>query len=524
VIHRDLKPHNALLDDDGRVRVTDFGIARAGASDMTLTGSIMGTAQYLSPEQAQGHAVGETSDLYSVGVILYELLTGAVPFQGETAVAIAFKQVSADPQPPSALNPAVPAGLDAIVLRALAKDPARRFANADEFLAALARERSLLPAPVAAAASSVLVGGPPRGDGDGGPPHGAPGALLLAPARPLDDRTGPAEQPPGRRRRTLLAALAAALVAAGVVLALLLAGPAAKIAVPGVVGQTEQSAASRLRSAGLTPVVSTGVSNSVAIGLVLSQSPQRGARVAKGSRVSIVVSNGPSSAAVQSVEGQPAARALARLRAAGFKPTTKSQPSATVARGLAIGTDPPAGTVALVGSAVTVLVSSGPAQVRVPDVLGESQTAAEAAITSAGLEVGAVSSTASSQSAGSVVAQSPRGGTSLASGSKVSLTVARAATEVTVPGVVGEDEARAAAALGAVGLTPKIASERTGDASKVGTVLRQSPAGGRRVRKGASVTLTVGIEGPQTTPSTTPTTPPSTTTTTTPPAPASPAG
>src|SRR6195256_4278636 len=155
VIHRDLKPHNVILDEDGRARVTDFGIARAGASDMTLTGSIMGTAQYLSPEQAQGHAVSESSDLYSVGVILYELLTGVVPFEGETAVAIAFKQVAAEPRPPSALNPGVPATLDAIVLRALAKAPAHRFADAGQFIAALQQERAALPASTGAA---VLVG------------------------------------------------------------------------------------------------------------------------------------------------------------------------------------------------------------------------------------------------------------------------------------------------------------------------------------------------------------------------------
>src|SRR5438128_1063842 len=147
VIHRDLKPHNVILDEEGRARVTDFGIARAGASDMTLTGSIMGTAQYLSPEQAQGQPVSGASDLYSVGVILYELLTGAVPFEGETAVAIAFKQVAADPRPPSALNATVPASLDEVVLCALAKDPARRFRDADEFIAALQREREALPAP-----------------------------------------------------------------------------------------------------------------------------------------------------------------------------------------------------------------------------------------------------------------------------------------------------------------------------------------------------------------------------------------
>src|SRR6202453_4657677 len=146
VIHRDLKPHNVIIDEEGRARVTDFGIARAGASDMTLTGSIMGTAQYLSPEQAQGLVVSAASDLYSVGVILYELLTGAVPFEGETAVAIAFKQVSAEPLAPSALRPGLPASLDAVVLRALAKDPAQRYADADALIAALESARGMLPA------------------------------------------------------------------------------------------------------------------------------------------------------------------------------------------------------------------------------------------------------------------------------------------------------------------------------------------------------------------------------------------
>ena len=143
VVHRDIKPHNVILDEEGRAKVTDFGIARAGASDMTETGSIMGTAQYLSPEQAQGQPVSPRSDLYSIGVMLYELLTGQVPFDAESAVTIALKHVSEPPSPPSQLNPAVPPALDAVVLRALEKDPALRFADADEFAAALldARER-----------------------------------------------------------------------------------------------------------------------------------------------------------------------------------------------------------------------------------------------------------------------------------------------------------------------------------------------------------------------------------------------
>ncbi|MDQ3849300.1 MAG: protein kinase, partial [Actinomycetota bacterium] len=152
VIHRDLKPHNVIVDEEGRAKVTDFGIARAGASDITETGSIMGTAQYLSPEQAQGHAVNAPSDLYSVGIVLYEMLTGRVPFDGDSTVAVALKQVSESPVPPSRLNPAVTPELEAVVLRALAKDPAERFADAEEFIAALEHARA-----------SLTGAGPPTG-------------------------------------------------------------------------------------------------------------------------------------------------------------------------------------------------------------------------------------------------------------------------------------------------------------------------------------------------------------------------
>src|SRR5205814_7870021 len=141
VIHRDLKPHNAIVDDAGHVKVTDFGIARAGASDMTQTGSIMGTAQYLSPEQAQGHAVSAASDIYSIGIILYELLTGRVPFEGESAVTVALKQVHERATPPSAYNAAVTPELEEAVMRALEKDPARRYPDADAFIAALQAAR-----------------------------------------------------------------------------------------------------------------------------------------------------------------------------------------------------------------------------------------------------------------------------------------------------------------------------------------------------------------------------------------------
>src|SRR5271165_5549763 len=287
VIHRDLKPHNVILDEEGRARVTDFGIARAGASDMTLTGSIMGTAQYLSPEQAQGQAVSVASDLYSVGVILYELLTGVVPFEGETAVAIAFKQVSAEPFPPSALNPALPATLDAIVLRALAKDPAQRYADADEFIAALQQARLALP----------LSAGAPAAPQDGLHPGTGP---LLMPAAPYAEEPA---SPAGDHRRLWLWSAVAALVVAAVVLAIVLSSGSGRVKVPDVVGLTEAAAVGRLKIAGVTPVPTSRASTTVANGVVFEQTPVYGDVVNHGARVVLIVSSGLPTTPLAAVEG-----------------------------------------------------------------------------------------------------------------------------------------------------------------------------------------------------------------------------
>src|SRR5215213_2901387 len=158
IVHRDIKPHNVIVDDDGRVKVTDFGIARAGASDMTETGAIMGTAAYLSPEQAQGHAVADTSDLYSIGIVLYEMLTARVPFEADSAVTIALKQVSEDPVPPRTINPVVSPELEDVVLRAMQKNPAQRFTDADDFIAALEEVRDLPARPDEAQRTGAITG------------------------------------------------------------------------------------------------------------------------------------------------------------------------------------------------------------------------------------------------------------------------------------------------------------------------------------------------------------------------------
>jgi beta-lactam-binding protein with PASTA domain/predicted Ser/Thr protein kinase len=498
VIHRDLKPHNVILDEEGRARVTDFGIARAGASDMTMTGSIMGTAQYLSPEQAQGYPVSAASDLYSIGVILYELLTGVVPFEGETAVAIAFKQVSAVPLAPSRLNPALPPSLDAVVLRAMAKDPAERYANADELIAALQHERDALPAYSPAALAGAYGGHQTSAHAP------AAGALLLAPAgQPIEDYGQPPPED-DRRRRALLWGLAALVLAGLVVLAIVLLQSKHPVTVPDVRGQSEQTAGATLRARGLNPAPSLHSSATVETGLVISQSPAAGRRVEKGSGVSIVVSAGPANAPLANLAGLTASQATAKLRKAGFKPTVKKQASPTVASGRVIGTEPSAGTVVQVGSPVTLIVSSGPAPVRVPDLTGETQSAAEATLTNDELALGTVTQRASAtQQPGTVLSQSPSSGTSVHAGDKVNLVVAQAPKETAVPNVVGQNETAAAAALGQAGFTPKTTPETVAEQSQVGIVLKQSPAAGANAPKGATVTLTIGVLGTTTTPTTT---------------------
>jgi beta-lactam-binding protein with PASTA domain/predicted Ser/Thr protein kinase len=503
VIHRDLKPHNVILDEDGRARVTDFGIARAGASDMTLTGSIMGTAQYLSPEQAQGYAVSAASDIYSVGVILYELLTGAVPFEGETAVAIAFKQVSAVPRPPSELNPSLPHSLDAVVLRALAKDPIERYADDDELIAALEVERARLPEHAGAIDGHYAAGAM----------HEPPTGSMLAVPLPYAEEYAPVEEDLRRNRRWLWAGLAALGLAAAAVAAVLLLSPAGKVTVPDVSGQSEATATTILRHAGLNPVPTLHSSSTVPSGRVISQAPDAGTRVEKGSKVGIVVSGGPASAPVTDVEGLTAAEAVAKLRKAGFKPRATKETSSTVAAGRVISTNPSAGIEEQLGSGVTVVVSSGPAPVKVPDVVGQSLSAAEATLTNAGLALGTVTKrTSTTEAPGTVLSQSPATGTSVKAESKVDLTVAQAPKEVAVPNVVGQSQTLALVALGQAGFKPKTTTATTGEASQVGTVLRQSPGGGSQAPKGSVVTVTVGVAGTETTPTT-----PSTTSTPTPP-------
>jgi serine/threonine-protein kinase len=523
VIHRDLKPHNVIVDDADQAKVTDFGIARAGASDMTETGSIMGTAQYLSPEQAQGHAVSAGSDLYSVAVVLYEMLTARVPFDGESAVTIALKHVSEAPTPPSVINPAVPPELEQVVMWALNKNPVDRPTDADQFINALEAAKSVIQSGggqrTASMAALAAVGG--VGAAYGSPAAGGPGvspeAAAAAYRRPAGYDTGsyyvdgePREPPPDEPRMwpwvTLLVIL---LLAGGGVAAYLLTRPQKKV-VPTVTNQTLNTARTILQNDGFLVSV-LNVTNNKRAGIVIGQDPQGNDKAKEGSTVTLTVSQGPGSTTVPSVVGKSQEAAKKALTKAHLKYNVQHEPSETVAKGNATRTDPANGQAVGVGSTVTLYISSGKPMVAVPNVIGEDVASARSQLNNAGFVVATTNQTTTSAPDGNVVDQSPAGNTKVAAGSTVNLVVAKAPTTAQVPDVTGDTAQGAINQLKAAGFKVAQQTKAVTKQSKDGIVVAEQPKGGSTQNKGSTVTITVGVFTPP--PTTTPTTPTSPTTT-----------
>jgi eukaryotic-like serine/threonine-protein kinase len=485
VVHRDLKPHNVIVDDEGKAVVTDFGIARAGVSEITQTGSVMGTPHYLSPEQAQGEDVTPVSDLYSIGVMLYEALAGRVPFEGESAVAVAMKQVSQAPQRPSSINPQVSPALDAVVMRALEKSPGDRFQNADAFIAAL--DNALKAGDELRGGTAAFAPLPP-----------AVAVMSEAEAAEMD-----AIEEEERRRRRLLWILAAIAVVLGILIALALTRETTA-EVPEVTGRSLERAETRLEGEGFKIGKIRKVESANEPGTVTEQDPIRGEVDEECSLVTffcskpevvLTVSTGPGSDAVPSTAGRPLAEATASLEEAGFEVQVDRVNSDRVAEGLVINSNPSGGTSLTRGSTVVLTVSSGPRLAKVPVVVGYQAATAEQQIRAAGLEPSA-SEEADVAPEGQVIRQTPSAGSRVEPGSTVTIVVSEGEETAKVPNVIGTLRPDAVAALREAGLDPTVSEQETDVPSKVGKVTDQFPPPGSELEPGASVTIVVGKAPP----------------------------
>jgi len=482
IVHRDLKPQNAIVDAENKVTVTDFGIARAGASEITQAGSVMGTPHYLSPEQAQGLEVTAVSDLYSVGVILYEALTGRVPFEADSAVAIAMKQVSHTPQRPSSINPRVSPALDAVVMRALEKDPGQRFQSAQAFIAALdaaLRDPSVGEGTVAFALP---------------PPVVAPPAEAVA-ASDEDERRR-------RRNRRLAAVLAAVLIGAlvGFTLTRDTTTP-----VPNVTGIQKNVAVALLEQDGFEVGRVTRVRRDARQGKVLEQEPLASPPAAQAAMdcaflnffcskpsVALTVSDGPGSASVPGTAGMTEEEAIATLEEAGFEAKVRKVSSEAVESGLVIHSDPSGGTDTTRGATVTLTVSRGPKPTKVPVLVGKQRGVAVQEIRARGL-VPEVSETEDSAAVGEVIQQSPSAGTTLSHGATVAIVVSKGERKVAVPDLVGKERSDAVQRVREAGLAPDVQERETEFPDELGRVITQFPPAGSEVEPESSVTLVVGV-------------------------------
>ncbi|MGH2742322.1 MAG: Stk1 family PASTA domain-containing Ser/Thr kinase [Thermoleophilaceae bacterium] len=481
VIHRDFKPHNVIVDEHSHAKVTDFGIARAGASEMTETGSIMGTAQYLSPEQAQGHAVTASSDLYSIGVMLYEMLAGRLPFGGDSAVSIALKHLSEQPVPISQLRPDVHPALESVVMAALAKDPARRWQSAEDFGEALAAAGGQLgEAPTSldtSAFAPVPAPMPAAVDGDTAPP-------MLAPV---------VEPAPRKRRRwpwILIGLLTLALAGFLTYLAVSALTAAETRDVPRVVGRQLVQARALLERAGFQ-VDETRVRSETDFDQVLDQDPNPGEQAEEGSTVVLEVSGGPGTVLVPTVRNLPQAQAIDELEERGLRANVDRLASDDVREGLALRTVPGAGNEVERGERIQLFISSGPELVAVPGVIGLSRDSAEARISDLELAP-AVQEQESEEPEGEVIAQDPSAGTELEHGSTVTITVSTGIEQIVVPDVVGIGAGDAERQLRAEGLRPVRRESAVSDPAQDGQVIDQRPSAGVEVARDREVVIVVG--------------------------------
>jgi serine/threonine-protein kinase len=468
LVHRDIKPHNVVITNMGQVKVMDFGIARAGGGGMTQTGVVMGTPQYISPEQAQGKAVDGRSDIYSLGIVLYEMLTGRVPFDDPNPVTVTYKQVKEDPLPPSAVDPEIPPALEAVVMKALAKNPANRYQSAHEMKTDL--QRFLEGVPVTA----------------------TPVLPETAAAAAADTETGDTSS---RFPWAWVAAgVVALLVVVGIILALVVGGGGAKVEVPNLVGMTEDQARQALEAAGLKlgNVVDQYIeSESEQVGVVVAQDPEWGTLLAEGEKVNITVTRELRMPGVVGMDREQAESTLRKLGVTVIEITnTPVEDEDDV--GKVLSQDPASGS--LISPNVTVKLEVGVEQKKkaVPDVVGMRREDAEETLREAGFGVQVQEESSTEVAEGRVIRQSPLAGQKVMEGTTVTIVVSKGPSTVTVPDVRNMTEDQALDSLHGVGLEAEVVYQDVSDPSQVGKVVNQIPLPGAEVEEGYRVRIIVG--------------------------------
>jgi serine/threonine-protein kinase len=512
LVHRDMKPENVLIGDDGRVKVADFGLVRAVDTQTSAsTGTVLGTVSYLAPEQIGHGPVDQRTDVYACGVVLYEMLTGRKPYDGDTPVKVMYSHVHEDVPAPSAIVPAVAPQLDALVARAAARHPQARPADAVELLAEVLTVRALLsPDELDERPATTPVAVPPAPDAADvpghtlAPPAGSeePTSVVARPDGPVPDRTArlllptppPDDLPPApapgwaRSRRGPLAVLLTLLVLLGVGAGVWYIDDGQFTTVPGVLALPRANAQQKLSKAGLDTKVKQDFSLTVPRGSVISTDPAPGKRVRGNGTVTLTVSKGPQHVRMPDVGGRDLATARKEIRAASLTPGTVAQAfSDEVPRGRVVSTDPKGATELAPGTPIAITVSRG-APVEVPDVVGESVTDAQQDLEAAGLKVvlapGKVFSDAADKD--KVALESPGSGSQTAEGDSVTITVSKGRQQFDVPDVTGKSSGDAKKILKDAGFDVRVINIFFGS-----TVFSQSPDGGGQAPKGATITLWV---------------------------------
>ncbi len=505
IIHRDIKPANVMLTPGGTVKVMDFGIARAVAdtsATMTQTAAVIGTAQYLSPEQARGERVDNRSDIYAVGCLLYELLVGQPPFKGDSPVSVAYQHVRETPVAPSRLDPEVTSDMDAITLKALEKDPADRYQDARDMRADILRALGGHPVqaalPTATAATALLPHEQPTA------PHAAVPPITPTPSP--DELEANEEEPRSRKGLVALAVLGAVLLVgliAGVWM--LLNPPPPEVAmsdVPRVTGMTEAAARNSILNEGLEPVVQYEAGTNQDVGQVLRQNPEGGLSVPEGSNVTIWVSQGPDQLTIPAnLVGMTEEEALAALDAAGFdlanvdvRDADPADEPVDAEAGTVVDSEPAANAEVSPDREVVLLVATG--RSLVPELKGLDEQELREAVERAGfsLENLEVDEVNASGGENLVTSQTPEAATPLDRTGTITVTITRPLTETEVPTLRGltEDEARQAVADAGFTAELDVRTEETNE-QPPNLVFDQDPAPGVVHGLGDPIRVTIAI-------------------------------